>query len=154
MPMISPVKTPFETLARQDPIATAQNQAHPAPRILVVDDDPDLRQLLSQSLLRSGYRVEAAGDGEAGWNVLQIGLWEHRRYDLLITDHNMPKLSGVDLVKRLRTERITLPVILATALPPEDTEDLDLAAILQKPFGMNSLVETVKMVLHTSNSSA
>jgi DNA-binding response OmpR family regulator len=121
-------------------------QANPSNRILVVDDDRDLCQLSADVLGRSGYQVDTAGDGSAGWEALLAN-----NYDLLITDNRMPKISGVELVKKLRSARMTLPVVLASSLIP--TEDLSrnpslqLAATLLKPFTCAELVGTVKNVL-------
>ena len=114
--------------------------------ILVVEDDQATRQLSIRLLVGSGYQVDAAEDGEAGWEALHA-----KKYDLLITDNSMPKLSGVELVKKVRSARMTLPVILATgALPTEELDRnpwLQLAATVQKPFGSDELLNTVKKVL-------
>ena len=88
--------------------AKARSRAAPSNRILVVDDDIDLRLLSAEVLFHSGYQVDTAEDGETGWEALQA-----RNYDLLITDNKMPKVSGVELVKKLRSARMALPVILA-----------------------------------------
>jgi len=124
----------------------ARCQAVPFNRILVVDDDTDLRLLSAEVLSRSGYRVDTAEDGAAGWEALH-----GNNYDLLITDHNMPKVSGIELVKKVRSARMALPVILASgALPTEELNRhpwLQLAATLVKPFSSGQLLETVKEVL-------
>ena len=75
-------------------------------RILVVEDDDDIRRFNAEALTRSGYHVEAAVDGAAGWEALNAG-----RYDLLITDNNMPNLSGIKLIKKLNDARIAVRVI-------------------------------------------
>jgi CheY-like chemotaxis protein len=75
--------------------ASVQCPANPPQRILVVDDDSDLRLLYAEVLARPGYHVDAAKDGAAGWEALQVN-----NYNLLITEHSLPKLTGVDLVKR------------------------------------------------------
>ncbi len=97
-------------------------------------------------LLRSGYRVDAAEDGEAGWEALQV-----HQYDLLITDNNMPNLCGIELVKMLHSACMTLPVIMASgAIPTEEMNrhpGLQLAATLLKPFTPDELLGTVKKVL-------
>src|SRR5579883_3333837 len=90
-----------------------------------------------------GYPVDTAEDGGVAWEVLQAG-----RYGLLITDNQMPKVTGVELVKKCRAARITLPVILASGAPPADSESLQIAAILLKPFTGAQLLKTVKEVLH------
>jgi DNA-binding response OmpR family regulator len=70
--------------------APTRPQTNPPNRILVVDDDVDLRKLNTQVLVLSGYQVNAAEDGEAAWEYLQAN-----SYDLLITDNRMPRLSGL-----------------------------------------------------------
>jgi DNA-binding response OmpR family regulator len=119
----------------------------------VVEDDADIRQLNADVLVCSGYQVDAAEDGAAGWEALHA-----KKFDLLITDHDMPRLSGVELVKKVRSVRMTLPVILATgALPEEELERhpwLQLAATLLKPFSPDQLLETVKRVLRAPDGAS
>ena len=119
-----------------------ENPARPSVHILVVEDDADIREIYSCILIGSGYRVDTAEDGEAGWQALHAVSGNH--YNLLITDNSMPKLSGVEMVGRLRAKRMDLPVILASGSTPVDTERLQLAAILRKPFMPDELVQTVK----------
>jgi hypothetical protein len=88
-----------------------QFQSNPPHRILVVDDDRDLRLLYADALAGPGYHVDAAKDGAAGWEALQAN-----RYHLLITEHEIPNLTGVELVKKRRAARMALPV----SWPPED----------------------------------
>jgi DNA-binding response OmpR family regulator len=120
--------------------------AHSARRILVVDEDHDLRQLYADALASSGYRVDLAADGAAGWEELQLNC-----YHLLITEHDMPRLTGVQLVKKLRAARMALPVVLAAArLPAYDLAQnpaLQFAATLEKPFSVDELLATVERVL-------
>jgi DNA-binding response OmpR family regulator len=98
-------------------------------------------------LIHSGYHVDAAEDGAAAWEALQL-----KAFNLLITDHNMPKLTGVELVKKLRSARMALPVILVTGTLPtaelNRNPGLQLAAMLLKPFSPDELVETVTNVLY------
>jgi DNA-binding response OmpR family regulator len=131
------------------PSAATQGQANPSNRILVVDDDISIREFSVAVLTASGYQVETAEDGVAGWEALHANC-----YDLLITDHNMPKVSGVDLVKKLRSARMTLPVVLASGAIPAEALNrnptLQLAATLLKPFTMDELLGTVKKVLRAA----
>jgi DNA-binding response OmpR family regulator len=126
-----------------------QHGPRPTHRILLVDDDRDIRRFAAQSLVGSGFHVDAAENGEVAWETLQLN-----SYDILITDNNMPKLTGIELVKKLRSARMALPVILATGKLPakELSQDpsLQLAAILPKPFSFEELLETVKDVLRVS----
>lgn len=116
-------------------------QAYPYNRILVVDDDADIRQVNADVLSRFGYQTETAADGAAAWEALQAN-----GYDLLITDNNLPKVSGVELVKKVRSAHMTLPVILASrALPTEELDRnpwLQSVAALVKPFVSGQLLET------------
>ena len=126
------------------------SQREPPHRILVVDDESSIRQLSTEVLIHSGYVVEAAEDGAAAWQALSAD-----RYDLLITDHNMPKVTGVELLKKLRAARMDLPVILVTgALPQEEFTRypwLQPAATLLKPFTPDELLGTVQEVLRATD---
>ena len=108
----------------------------------MVDDEEMICQLNSKVLALSRYEVDTAEDGSAAWEALQAV-----RYGLLITDNQMPKVSGIELVKRCRFARMTLPIILASGAAPANTESLQLAAILLKPFTGEQLLKTVKEVL-------
>jgi len=97
-------------------------------------------------LSRSGYDVDAVKDGADAWGALQV-----KHYDLLITDNNMPKVSGVELLQRLQANRQAMPVIMATgSLPKEDFSHspwLQPFAILLKPFTVAELLEKVQASL-------
>ena len=67
--------------------APSRSWANPYTRILVADDDADVRQVSAEVLRRFGYRTETAADGAAAWEAL-----EAKSYDLLITDNNLPKV--------------------------------------------------------------
>ena len=124
----------------------------PPGRILVVEDDRDLRQLNARALIHSGYAVDTAEDGAAGWEALQAN-----RYDLVITDNNMPRLTGIELLKKLCAARMALPVIMATGtLPKEEFTRypwLQPAATLLKPYTVEELLGTVKEVLRATVSA-
>lgn len=115
-------------------------------RILVVEDDNFIRLLNAAALARSGYHVDAAEDGAAGWAALQA-----QHYDLLITDNAMPKVTGIEMVKMLRGQDATLPVIMASgAIPTEELERhpwLQISAVLLKPYTAHELLGTVNEVL-------
>lgn len=126
---------------------------NPSPRILVVEDDVDIRALNAQVLLGSGYRVETAADGIAGWEALH-----GNRFDLVVTDHDMPRLSGLELVKQVRAARMTLPVILASATPHSEEllrqPWLQVAVQLLKPFSPCQLLAAVEDVLRAPDPCA
>jgi len=118
----------------------------------VVDDDNEILRLSAGALALFGYRVDAAKDSAAAWRALLAN-----NYDLLITDNNMPTLSGVELVKKLRSARMTLPVILAAGeLSAEELNRnswLQLAATLVKPISSGQLLETVRAVLLAADNT-
>jgi DNA-binding response OmpR family regulator len=109
-------------------------------------------------LARSGYHVDTAEDGKAGWEALHAVRHAPENYDLLITDHNMPGLTGLALIKKLRDASMPLPVIMATgALSPEVLVDryswLQSVVILRKPYSAEQLLGTVEAVLRTVNAA-
>ena len=134
----------------QAAVAPARRPPRLPQRILVVDDDADIRLLNCEVLIRSGYQVDTAEDGAAGWKMLHAVCSSPASYDLLITDNNMPKISGVELVKKLRAARMALPVILASSAVPPDAESLQLVAMLLKHFCPDQLVQTVKQALQNN----
>ncbi len=96
-----------------------------------------------------GHAVDAVKDGAAAWEALQ-----RRRYDLLITDQQMPLLTGVELVQRLDEAEMVVPVILVSGMIP--TEELaahprlKIEAMLLKPYTAETFLWTVEKVLHPS----
>ena len=103
-----------EELAR----VPVQYQPYPPRRILVVEDEPEIRRLNAVVLTDSGYEVDTADDGMMGWYALHATCHAPDSYDLLITDYNMPGLTGLDLVERLRAAHMALPVIMASGTLP------------------------------------
>lgn len=115
-------------------------------RILIVDDELAIREVLAQVLVAAGYRVECAPDGQAAWEALCS-----ENFDLLVTDHAMPRLSGVELLRRLRAGQRDLPVILISGQMP--WREADLPALLspgvavEKPFSLVDLVSKMRTFL-------
>lgn len=128
---------------------TKSNRPTQVQHILLAEDNADLLRLEFETLVHAGYRVYIAEDGEAAWTALNALNRQSDGYDLLITDNDMPKLSGIQLLQKLRAEHLDLPVIMTSGMLPAGVERLDLAAILQKPFSREELVKTVEGVLHT-----
>jgi len=128
--------------------APAPGPANFAQRILVVDDERDARQLTVDVLKASGYDVEAVKDGAAGLAALQAG-----RYDLIVTDNKMPGMSGVEMIEKLRSARMALPVVMVTGyLPTHEFVRkpwLKPDVILEKPFSNGDLLAAVKKLLPT-----
>jgi len=120
-------------------------------QILVVDDENNTRRLNAMVLAQAGYQVDEAADGAAGFDALVS-----KPYDLVITDNLMPKVTGIDMLKKLRAAHLALPVIMATGMVP--TEEfarrpwLQPDAILLRPYTVEKLLQTVELVLRVADA--
>jgi CheY-like chemotaxis protein len=116
--------------------------SHLTKRILVVDDDPDIRQVLQDRLNAYGYAVETAIDGLEALDALQRG-----DYDGMILDIRMPKVDGLEVLRRTRESHPGLPVIMITASKVKESDDQAINAgaqdLLLKPFDVAQLKEMV-----------
>ena len=116
--------------------------------ILTVDDSPSIRQMLAFVLESGGYRVIEAEDGQHG---LELARTHH--VDMVITDHNMPKMDGLSLVKTLRTlpaYKKTPIMVLTTESSAEMKQkgrDAGATGWMVKPFDPEKLLEMLKKVL-------
>jgi DNA-binding response OmpR family regulator len=122
-------------------------------KILLVEDEPNMRLGLKDNLEYEGYDVDIAEDGEIGLTkILQ------NNYDLVIMDVMMPKISGFDVCKNVRKSGITTPIILLTAKGEEIDKvlGLELGAddYVTKPFSLRELLARVKAILRRSESFA
>lgn len=116
------------------------------PKILIVEDEPHMRQGLRDNLEFEGYTVDFAEDGAAGWHKIQ-----ESSFDLIILDVMMPKISGFDVCKKAREKGIRTPIIMLTAKGEEIDKvlGLELGAddYVTKPFSLRELLARVKAVL-------
>ena len=121
-------------------------------RVLLVEDELDLQESLAQALREDGYAVDTANNGEDG--LFKARAWE---YDVIILDWMLPKLNGLELLRRLRREKKT-PVILLTAKDAvtDRVTGLDEGAddYLIKPFSLNELLARVRSILRRSTGNA
>jgi DNA-binding response OmpR family regulator len=115
-------------------------------RILVVDDDDAILDIVRHTLVREGFAVDTAPSGEEA-----LTRAEAERYDLLVLDLMLPEMSGIDVCRRLRDARQTLPIVMLTA---KDSE-IDLVVGLEvgaddyirKPFSRPELVSRIRALL-------
>jgi two-component system, NtrC family, response regulator AtoC len=118
------------------------------PQILVVDDEPNLRRVLAAQLARDGWEVMVAEDGEAG-----LALLDEHHFDLVITDLKMPKVDGMELLRRALAIDPELPVVMITAHGTVDNavEALKTGAFdyITKPFDQAELRTIVQKALRT-----
>ncbi len=122
-------------------------------RILVADDEEDIRHLISSVLAGDGFDVTTAADGEMVWEALL-----HGHYDLLVTDNEMPGLMGINLIERIRKAGMNLPVIVASTFFSQegvrDYAELQITAVIPKPFDIFEFLNVVRIALRLSGEGA
>ncbi len=122
-------------------------------RLLVVEDHPELRENLARGLRATGYAVDLAADGTAGWAAAEEAV-----HDLLILDRMLPGLDGLELLRRLRRAGSAVPVLLLTARDTvqDRVDGLDAGAddYLPKPFAAEELLARVRALLRRGSHRA
>jgi signal transduction histidine kinase len=138
LPMREPVVSESES------VSAVEQKVEGIKRILVVEDDNEVRSMLVDSLKMLGYVVTEAHDGNTG-----LGRLADDRPDLLMVDFAMPGMSGIDVIAAARKLRDDLPVILATGYADVDISRLAVrrCSILRKPFQLDELARTVRLSL-------
>ena len=123
------------------------------PKILVVDDEDGIRDLISDALSIGGFEVENSPDGLQALKTIR----DHR-FDLLILDVNMPKMDGFALLEKIRTDGIDTPVIMLSARGQkvDINQGLRLGAddYMTKPFGLEELSLRINAILKRTNKTA
>ena len=119
------------------------------PKVLVIDDEPGVRELISESLRISEITAVQAADG-----LEALSLLRREKFDLLILDINMPKLDGLALLEKLRNEGMSVPVLMLSARADKTdiNQGLRIGAddYLTKPFSIEELVLRVKAIMRRS----
>ena len=122
-------------------------------RLLIVEDDPTLRQALTFNLTREGYEVTSAADGEAALEAARSD-----RLDLVLLDVMLPGMSGVEVLRVLRREGIATPVIILSAKGDEIDRVVGLKVgaddYVAKPFSRPELLARVEAVLRRGRRAA
>lgn len=121
-------------------------------RILLVEDDKVLADALTRALVQSAHAVDAVSTGEDADHALALAI-----YDLAILDIGLPGISGLEVLRRLRARKSTMPVLMLTALdtPQDQVRGLDLGAddYLAKPFDLPVLEARVRALLRRGSHS-
>ena len=116
------------------------------PRILVIDDDAEIRALLRQMLERSGYEVMDAPDGVEG-----IRLYREKPADLVITDIGMPDISGKDVARIIKKANPETKVVLCSGwgvqLDETEMKQLGVEVVITKPFDRENIIATINRIL-------
>lgn len=114
-------------------------------KILVVEDEKGLREALIRTLSGEGYLADGAADGDEGYSMICSGL-----YDLVLLDIMLPVYDGLEVLRRIRKQKMDVPVIMLTARSTIEDKvgGMDLGAddYLTKPFAMPELLARIRMV--------
>lgn len=136
-----------------DTTGTGDRPMDQAPRLLLVEDDPELSRLLTALLESEGYAVDGARDGQQGLHYALT-----RAYDAMILDRGLPAIDGLDLLARLRSRGNDTPALILSALanPTDRVEGLDAGAedYLGKPFDVEELLARVRALLRRHHEHA
>jgi DNA-binding response OmpR family regulator len=122
--------------------------ANAQPHVLVVEDEPNIRELVCLHLRHEGYACDAAGDGRSG-----LERSERERYDLMVLDVMLPGLDGLSLCRAVRNGRLNrdVPILMLTARREESDKVVGLESgaddYLTKPFGVRELVARARALL-------
>jgi len=137
-------------MAAEIPVESAMEELPGAgsERILFVDDDPDLSQMVGMMLHQLGYRVDAFTNSLAAFEAFCAN---PDSYDLVIVDQIMPHLMGVELAKRILQTRPGFPVFLLTGysegITPEQARELGIREFIMKPFSTRELGGLIRKTL-------
>ncbi len=122
-------------------------------RIMVVDDEESIRNLMDEILCHGGYRVDVFADGTAAWSAFSA---DPQAWDMLITDLTMPGMTGAELSRKAARLRPGLPIIICTGynemLGSAQEQELPTSVCLQKPVTMQELLEAAAEVLQEGES--
>ncbi len=119
------------------------------PKILIIEDELSLVELITYNLKKNGYDVDVANDGEAALDKI----FGDVKYDLVLLDWMLPHISGLELCRRIRKDKSTknIPLIMITAKGEEEDKirafENEIDDYITKPFSVNELVARVKAVL-------
>jgi DNA-binding response OmpR family regulator len=116
------------------------------PRVLVVDDDPAIRLLLSKFLEQCGYRVETAESGEAA-----LELFNAATFGVLMVDLQLQGITGLEVASVIRSQRVNIPIALITGithtLGEYDLEKAGITKLFTKPFDLDMVAAWLQSVL-------
>jgi signal transduction histidine kinase len=133
-------------------LAKAENYTQFRPKqqatILVVDDEPNVRYVLSTCLRKNGYEVEEAEDGQQALKLLTTF---GKHFDLVLTDLGMPIMGGLELTSQVRQRKLIIPIIMVTgwsdAIDEERRQAIDIQAVVLKPFDLKKVLRIIDETL-------
>lgn len=121
-------------------------------KILIIEDEPDIQELLCAYLRDAGYETATAGDG-----VTALTLFQSRSFDLVLLDILLPKIDGFGVCELIRRSS-QVPILMLTALDGEEQQlrgfGLDIDDYVTKPFSMPVLLEKIRVILRRNTGAA
>lgn len=135
-----------------DPTHQNRQKHDSRPRILLAEDDREMREMLSFVLWRAGYAVEAMSDGVSLLQRLsEAGTASCIDWDLVISDIRMPGVNGIEILEYLHSRADLPPLLLITAFGNNETHDLaqrlGAVTLIDKPFDLEFLLHEVQRVI-------
>ena len=138
---VVPVVEPLPINDGRGPVASEHGAS-----VLVIDDDPLIRETMADLLALDGHEATLAADGEEG-----ISLFESGEYDIVFTDLAMPGMSGWDVAAAIKAKRRHIPVVMVTGwgvtLEQKDVESAGVDAVVPKPFGVKTVLGLVRSLV-------
>jgi two-component system OmpR family response regulator len=134
-------------------VSAGQSGRHPEARLLVVEDDPNIVELLSASLRYAGFEVETAIEGQQALRVARVV-----RPDLVVLDVMIPGIDGFEVVRRMRSEGLRCPVLFLTAR--DSTEDKITGLTIggddyvTKPFSLDEVLARIRVILRRGTAGS
>ena len=129
-----------------EPSTPAHQETNVRPRILVVDDEPSIRDLLAKTLALAEYVVDVAADGRSALDRMR-----NETYDLLIADLKMPGIDGLSVIREAKRYKANLPVIIITGYSTEsaaiEAVNLGVSGYLTKPFRVPQVLQAAAKAL-------
>lgn len=142
MPLAAPAST-------QQSVSPESKKMGQALNVLVVDDEPRVREVLSAYLGCDGHRVTTANSGREG-----LMRFKNQRFDLVVTDRAMPEMSGDQMASFIKQANPNIPVVLLTGfgalIEVTGAQPKDVDVVLSKPISLNALRKTIETLLHAA----
>ena len=145
-------------MLQPDPVQSPQDAAAASARVLIAEDDEEMRRLIAIALSRDGHRVVQAADGTQLVDQVLESMKSGIPVDLVVTDVRMPGVSGFEAVSWIRDLGCRAPVVVITAFADPALKatgsHLGVVAVLDKPFELDDLKSLVRRVLAASPASS
>ncbi len=114
------------------------------PQVLVIDDDESMRFMMQSKLFQSGYNVTLAASGSHAVQIFQTG----KNFDLVLCDLKMPLKTGIDVIRFMKDNKITIPTIIVTGFPERDkiiaAAQMGVQDVLVKPVRHQELMKMIR----------